>query len=142
MISDLDILQAVQKKLKENYPYPVYLQEVKEGFQTPAFFLKTLTVSVPFREKYVSRDTDIYITYLPEKQKASSAIYNTLFHAGRLFRDGIAVKDRFLSVAAMTEELIGQDNDGGRLTVSVQYYDADKQNEPAEIMEVLHQRRL
>ena len=32
MIHDLDILQAVQQKLKERFPYPVYLQEVKEGF--------------------------------------------------------------------------------------------------------------
>lgn len=32
MIHDLDILQAVQQKFKERFPYPVYLQEVKEGF--------------------------------------------------------------------------------------------------------------
>ena len=38
MIHDIDILQAVQQKLKERFPYPVYLQEVKEGFAPPAFF--------------------------------------------------------------------------------------------------------
>lgn len=46
MIHDLDILQAVQQKFKERFPYPVYLQEVKEGFAPPAFFLKTMTAGV------------------------------------------------------------------------------------------------
>lgn len=35
MIHDFDILQAVQQKLKERFPYPVCLQEVKEGFVPP-----------------------------------------------------------------------------------------------------------
>lgn len=68
MIHDLDILQAVQQKLKERFPYPVYLQEVKEGFAPPAFFLKTMTVVTPQKETEVYRDTDLYITYLPRKQ--------------------------------------------------------------------------
>ena len=29
MIHDIDILQAIQQKLKEQFPYPVYLQEGK-----------------------------------------------------------------------------------------------------------------
>ena len=53
MIHDLDILQAVQQKLKERFPYPVYLQEVKEGFAPPAFFLKTMTVATPQKENEV-----------------------------------------------------------------------------------------
>lgn len=69
MIHDIDILQAVQQKLKERFPYPVYLQEVKEGFAPPAFFLKTMTVATPQKENEVYRDTDLYITYLPKKQE-------------------------------------------------------------------------
>ena len=75
MIHDLDILQAVQQKLKERFPYPVHLQEVKEGFAPPAFFLKTMTVAMPQKENEVYRDTDLYITYLPKKQEKSTAIY-------------------------------------------------------------------
>lgn len=75
MIHDIDILQAVQQKLKERFPYPVYLQEVKEGFAPPAFFLKTMTVATPQKENEVYRDTDLYITYLPKKQEKSTAIY-------------------------------------------------------------------
>lgn len=47
MIHDIDILQAVQEKLKGRFPYSVYLQEVKEGFRPPAFFLKSMTVTSP-----------------------------------------------------------------------------------------------
>ena len=140
MIHDIDILQAVQQKLKERFPYPVYLQEVKEGFAPPAFFLKTMTVATPQKEKEVYRDTDLYITYLPKKQEKSTAIYAVLFAAENLFRDGLKVGNRYLPVVSMSEELMGTDNDGGRLTLTFQYYDAREKEETAEIMKVLHQR--
>ena len=112
MIHDIDILQAIQQKLKEQFPYPVYLQEVKEGFRPPAFFLKTMTVASPQGRREVYRDTDMYITYIPQKQTASASIYEVLAAAEDLFRDGIAVQDRFFAVRSMNEELIGADNDG------------------------------
>jgi hypothetical protein len=140
MIHDIDILQAVKQALKEHFPYPVFLQEVKEGFKTPAFFLKTMTVVTPQKENEVYRDTDLYITYLPRKQKASTAIYAVLFAAEDLFRDGLSVGDRCLPVVSISEELIGTDNDGGRLTLTFQYYDAQDKAETADIMKVLHQR--
>lgn len=139
MIHDIDILQAVQQKLKERFPYPVYLQEVKEGFRPPAFFLKTMTVASPQGRKEVYRDTDMYITYIPQKQTASASIYEVLAAAEDLFRDGIAVQDRFFAVRSMNEELIGADN-GGRLTLTVQYYDSADETEAVERMKVLHQR--
>ena len=139
MIHDIDILQAVQQKLKERFPYPVYLQEVKEGFTPPAFFLKTMTVATPQKENEGYRDTDLYITYLPKKQEASTAIYAVLFAVENLLRDGLKVSDRYLSVVSISEELMGTDNDGGRLTLTFQYYDAQEKAETAEIMKVLHQ---
>lgn len=140
MIHDIDILQAVKQALKERFPYPVFLQEVKEGFKPPAFFLKTMTVVTPQKENEVYRDTDLYITYLPKKQEASTAIYAVLFAAEDLFRDGLKVCDRCLPVVSISEELIGTDNDGGRLTLTFQYYDAQDKAETADIMKVLHQR--
>lgn len=128
MIHDLDILQAVQQKFKERFPYPVYLQEVKEGFAPPQ------------KENEVYRDTDLYITYLPKKQEKSTAIYAVLFAAENLFRDGLKVGNRYLPVVSMSEELMGTDNDGGRLTLTFQYYDVREKEETAEIMKVLHQR--
>ena len=96
MIHDIDILQAVQQKLKERFPYPVYLQEVKEGFRPPAFFLKTMTVASPQGRKEVYRDTDMYITYIPQKQTASASIYEVLAAAEDLFRDGMPSRTGFL----------------------------------------------
>ena len=140
MIKDLDILESVQRTLKEKFTYPVYLQEVKEGFKTPAFFLKTMTVVTPQKENGVYKDTDLYITYVPQKQEASTAIYAVLFSVEELFRDGLKVGDRFLSVISISEELIGTDNDGGRLTLSFQYYDAGEFKTDEPIMEIFHQR--
>ena len=140
MTHDIDILQAVQQKLKGRFPYPVYLQEVKEGFRPPAFFLKSMTVATPQAPNRVYRDTDIYITYIPQKQAASTSIYGVLAAVEDLFRDGIAVQDRFFAVHSMNGELIGADNDGGRLTLTVQYYDSADETETAERMKVLHQR--
>ena len=140
MIHDIDILQAVQQKLKERFPYLVYLQEVKEGFRPPAFFLKSMTVTSPQGGQGVYRDTDIYITYIPQKQAASTSIYGVLAAVEDLFRDGIAVQDRFFAVASMSKELIGEDNDGGRVTLTLNYYDSAEENDEAELMEILHQR--
>lgn len=140
MIHDIDILQAVQKALREKFPYPVHLQEVKEGFTLPAFFLKTMTVATPQKENEIYRDTDLYITYLPKKQAKSTAIYAVLFAVEDLFGDGLKVGDRYLPVVSMSEELMGADNDGGRLILTFQYYDAQEKEETAEIMKVLHQR--
>lgn len=55
-----------------------------------------MTVTSPQGDKEVYRDTDIYITYIPQKQAASKSIYEVLAAAEDLFRDGIAVQDRFL----------------------------------------------
>lgn len=140
MIHDIDILQAVQKSLKEIYPYPVYLQEVKEGFHPPAFFLKTMTVATPQSEGAIYRDTDIYITYIPRKGTASTEIYKVLASIEDLFRDGFAVGDRFFAVSSMTEELIGEDSDGGRVTLTLGAYDAEEEKDGSPLMEILHQR--
>lgn len=140
MIYDIDILQAVQEKLKEKWgEIPVYLQEVKEGFPTPAFFLKTLTVATPQGHETVYRDTDIYITYIPKKMYKTSGILQVMADVEDCLRDGLKVKDRLISVSTMTEELLGGDNDGGRVTVTLQYYESSDQDEISELMRILHQ---
>lgn len=98
-----------------------------------------MTVVTPKKENEVYRDADLYITYLPKKQAKSTAIYAVLFAAEDLFRDGLEVGGRYLSVMSMSEELMGKDNDGGRLTLTFQYYDAQEKEETAEIMKGRHQ---
>ena len=66
--------------------------------------------------------------------------YEVLAAVEDLFRDGIAVQDRFFAVLSLSEELMGQDNDGGRVTLTIQYYDSADETETAELMKVLHQR--
>ncbi len=98
-----------------------------------------MTVVTPKKENEVYRDADLYITYLPKKQAKSTAIYAVLFAAEDLFRDGLEVGGCYLSVMSMSEELMGKDNDGGRLTLTFQYYDAQEKEETAEIMKGRHQ---
>ncbi len=98
-----------------------------------------MTVVTPKKENEVYRDADLYITYLPQKQAKSTAIYAVLFAAEDLFRDGLEVGGCYLSVMSMSEELMGKDNDGGRLTLTFQYYDAQEKEETAEIMKGRHQ---
>lgn len=143
MISDLSLLQAVQQTLRTQFDLPVYLQEVKEDFSVPAFFLKTMTVATPVREGQLLRDTDMYITYIPKKRESSTAIYAVLFAVEGLFCRGVTVGNRHVSVESITEELIGEDADGGRVTLTVRYYDAlpeVDEGTAAERMQVLHQR--
>lgn len=99
-----------------------------------------MTVVTSQKETEVYLDTDLYITYLPRKQEKSTAIYAVLFAAEDLFQDGLKVGDRYFPVVSMSEELMGTDNDGWRLTLTFQYYDAQEKEETAEIMKILHQR--
>lgn len=119
---------------------PSICRKSRKALRRRPFFLKTMTVATPQKENEVYRDTDLYITYLPKKQEKSTAIYAVLFAAENLFRDGLKVGNRYLPVVSMSEELMGTDNDGGRLTLTFQYYDAREKEETAEIMKVLHQR--
>lgn len=141
MIHDLDILQAVQEQLRTKFPgCPVYLQEVKEGFQPPAFFLKSMTVATPLHDGMVYRDTDIYITYVPRKTIHTFVIFQALADALELFMDGLTVKDRHISFSSITEELLGEANDGGQITLSFSYYEAATKEEITELMLILHER--
>ena len=47
MLRQVEILKAVQDKLKKIYPLKVYLDEVKEDFETPCFFLKLIKTAIP-----------------------------------------------------------------------------------------------
>lgn len=141
MIHDLDILQAVQEKLRMKFPgCPVYLQEVKEGFTPPAFFLKSMTVATPLHDGMVYRDTDIYITYVPRKTIHTFVIFQALADTLELFMDGITVKARHISFSSITEELLGEANDGGQITLSFSYYETATKEETEELMLILHER--
>ncbi len=141
MIHDLDILQAVQEQLRTKWPdCPIYLQEVKEGFQPPAFFLKSMTVATPLHDGMVYRDTDIYITYVPKKTIHTFVIFQTLADVLELFMDGLTVQDRHISFSTITEELLGEANDGGQITLSFSYYEAATKEETDELMLILHEK--
>uniref|UniRef100_UPI0040289555 phage tail terminator family protein n=1 Tax=Dialister sp. TaxID=1955814 RepID=UPI0040289555 len=123
------------------HSFYVIPEEHKNAFYGTSFgvFLSTMTVVTPKKENEVYRDADLYITYLPKKQEKSTAIYAVLFTAEDLFWDGLEVGGRYLPVMSMSEELMGKDNDGWRLTLTFQYYDAQEKEETAEIMKVRHQ---
>lgn len=141
MIHDLDILKAVQEKIRTKWPdFPVYLQEVKEGFTPPAFFLKAMTVATPLHDGMVYRDTDIYITYVPKKTIHTFVIFQTLADVLELFMDGLNVQDRHISFSSITEELLGEANDGGQITLSFSYYEAATKEETDELMLILHEK--
>lgn len=96
MVKESEILVAVRNQLKTVYPdYPVYLEETKENFKSPCFFLKMIR-STNMQNKFVNKnEINIYITFFAEKNKLDSLqLYDVKDTIIELFWQGMWVKTK------------------------------------------------
>lgn len=145
MLTQIDILQSVRDILKANYDYPVYLDEVKEGFESPCFFLKSIRLSNQDSKCYELNNITIYLTFFSEKGTLTAEeLYIIQDLLTSYFRSGFTVQknNRYLLTKNLSLEIEGEDSDIIRLSFDVQYYDylytKDKENEAYEKLETLH----
>lgn len=125
MLKQSEILLAVGNKLKSQFPnFPAYLDDTKENFKSPCFFLKMIVLKQPVN-KYVNyNDCTLYITYFSLKGEAMYKTYDIKDAVIDLFWRGLKVKDRYIhfgNISTMTE---GQDADIEMLTLPFVFYDA------------------
>ena len=64
MIAVTNILESTRDKLKSLKDIPVYLDEVKESFKSPCFFLKTIKTTVPEKEFLYKKTKDFEVLSL------------------------------------------------------------------------------
>jgi hypothetical protein len=142
MMNQLDILEAVKAKVLDSYNYPIYLDETKEGFQSPCFFLKALRTTNRDNCNYHVNYVSVYVTFFAEKGTILAedlyAIQDTLFNS---FTYGFYLLNerRFLLTENIHAEIDGEDSDLITFSFDVKYFDhAPVNNGDYEIMNTLH----
>ena len=137
MLNQVDILKATRNKIKDMYPnIPIYLEEVKEGFKSPAFFLKLLIVKSPVSGFRNYNDCTLYITYFSKKGETDSlemyAIKDNILNA---FWSGIQVTDRYIKFNTVSSTTDGTDADIIMFDLPFVYYDCIEQHNSDYLIE-------
>lgn len=145
MLTQIDILQAVRDTLKVNYDYPVYLDETKEGFESPCFFLKSIRLSNKDSKCYELNNITIYLTFFSEKGTLNAEeLYIIQDSLTSYFGSGIKVNkdNRYLLTRNLSHTIDGEDSDIITFSFDIQYYDylytKDKEDEAYEKLNTLH----
>ena len=125
MISDIDILTATKEKLKSIYPnYPVYLEETKEGFDSPCFFLKLQITQTQQNKANFFTDCNLYISYFSLKNDSAANLYKVKNKVRQLFLFGLQVENRYLHFTSISATTSGQDADICEFTLPFNFYDS------------------
>ena len=145
MLTQIDILKAVRDIQINHYEYPVYLDEVKEGFESPCFFLKSNRLTNLDNKSYELNNITIYLTFFSEKGTlAAEELYTIQDSLTSYFRSGFAVQkdNRYLLTKNLSHEIDGEDSDIINFSFDIQYYDylytKDNENEAYEKLTTLH----
>lgn len=145
MLTQIDILQSVRDILKANYDYPVYLDETKEGFESPCFFLKSIRLSNKDSKCYELNNITIYLTFFSEKGTLTAEeLYIIQDSLTSYFGSGIKVNkdNRYLLTRNLSHTIDGEDSDIITFSFDIQYYDylytKDKEDEAYEKLNTLH----
>jgi hypothetical protein len=145
MLTQIDILQAVRDILINHYEYPVYLDEVKEGFESPCFFLKSIRLTNLDNKSYELNNITIYLTFFSEKGTLNAEeLYTIQDSLTSYFRSGFIVQkdNRYLLTKNLSHEIDGEDSDIITFSFDIQYYDylytKNKEDEAYEKLNTLH----
>ena len=131
MLKSSDILKSTRDELKAKYPsYPVYLDETKEGFESPCFFLKLVSIRQPETRVRFKNTCTLYISFLCEKGKVDPLfIYDLKDDIYNTFYCGMQVKDRYLKFDSMHSESLGAESDSIQFELDFTYLDVIEEHE-------------
>lgn len=122
IIHSIDILEAVNKILKDNYKYRIYLEDIKEGFDSPCFFLKVQHRLTKTSANYCQNTVTVYIDYLPQKgELLAEELLEMAKSLTVLFYQGIQVQGRYFLTKNIQSELGSEDKDVLNLSFDIDY---------------------
>ena len=165
MLKQTDILRAAQERLKKLYPLPVYLDEVKEDFQTPCFFLKLIKfrsylgchvltdifdpriAGVGFigYQKVQLNDCLLVITYFALKGTVQAVdLYDIKDSVAAAFWRGMKVCDRYIHFEEVRSDTDSEEQEIVYIQLPFQYYDSDggEDEELPRIMKIYQSERI
>jgi len=147
LLKQTDILRAAQERLKKLYPLPVYLDEVKEDFQTPCFFLKLIKRVEPHNissDKCLN-DCLLVITYFALKGTVQAVdLYDIKDSVAAAFWRGMKVCDRYIHFEEVRSDTDSEEQEIVYIQLPFQYYDSDggEDEELPRIMKIYQSERI
>ncbi|MBP3722455.1 MAG: hypothetical protein J6I62_04290 [Selenomonadaceae bacterium] len=147
MLRQVEILKAVQDKLKKLYPLKVYLDEVKEDFETPCFFLKLIKTAIPhnIESNKCLNDCLLIIAYLALKGTAQATdLYDIKDNVTAAFWRGLQVKDRYLYFEEVSSDTDTEEAEIVYIQLPFKYYDTDfgEKEELPKIFNIHQQEKI
>ena len=152
MLQQREILEAAKEKLKglERFKdLKAYLDETKENFDTPCFFLKLIKTVKPEnpRANRTENECLLVITYFDEKDETEESenkaaeLYDIKDEITATFWRGLKVKDRWIHFSEVTSDTEGEKADIIYMQLPFVYLDAEPDDEAGGYMiGAIHQK--
>lgn len=139
MITEIDIVRTITEKLKEQFPYKVHTNSVKEGFTKECFFIEVVspdtgTIGTELREDEMSiRVTFFVLTDALEKER-----WKIKQKLSEIFLLGLKVTEEFF--ISWEEPLSFNFTSSGNLEMLMQFHYIqdlpEEEREPLEELEI------
>lgn len=124
LVSQIKLWKSIAIMIEDEFDNNVYSDEVREEFEKPCFFIKSLMHSQLQNKFYIKRNLSIICTYFPDEEKKNEEHYMEMTDRFLLlFQRGINVEDRHFDVTDIHGDRIGEDEDIMQFTIEISYMD-------------------
>ena len=123
-VSQITLWKSIAILIEDEFDNNVYSDEVREDFEKPCFFIKSLMHSQLQNKFYIKRNQSIICTYFPDEEDKNEDHYMEMTDRFLLlFQRGINVEDRYFDVTDIHGDRIGEDEDIMQFTIELSYMD-------------------
>ena len=123
-VSQVKLWKSIAIMIEDEFDNNVYSDEVREEFEKPCFFIKSLMHSQLQNKFYIKRNLSIICTYFPDEENKNEEHYMEITDRLLLiFKQGISVEDRHFDVTDIHGDRIGEDEDIMQFTIEISYMD-------------------
>ena len=123
-VSQVKLWKSIAIMIEDEFDNNVYSDEVREEFEKPCFFIKSLMHSQLQNKFYIKRNLSIICTYFPDEENKNEEHYMEITDRFLLlFQQGISVEDRHFDVMDIHGDRIGEDEDIMQFTIEISYMD-------------------
>ena len=123
-VSQVKLWKSIAIMIEDEFDTNVYSDEVREEFEKPCFFIKSLMHSQLQNKFYIKRNLSILCTYFPDEENKNEEHYMEITDQFLLlFQRGISVEDRHFDITDIHGDRIGEDEDIMQFTIEMSYMD-------------------
>lgn len=116
------ILATIVKLLRAEFGYPVYADEVVDGYQKPCFFITASSTMTTQARNWLEKDMQVAILHIPADDEKNEIHYmDVIDRIQRLFQIGIPAGDRFLHIASVEDDRMGEEQDLLQITLDIPF---------------------